>query len=155
MTSAQVGPNYFAPAWRWRWFEGDRYRRRARRGLHRAQVRGTRGHPMAKISAQILSGRTAKLQASAMCRAEAHDREPGHSGHPDACHRGKGTGRDGRRDGRPAAAAAQASPAQGRQSSGDWGEEPPMPPMPQGSAKSRTDSLWTCLTVRQFGKVAG
>jgi hypothetical protein len=50
-------------------------------------------------------------------------------------------------DGRPAAAAAQASPAQGRQGPGDRGKELPVvvvvPPMPPGSAKSRTNSLWT------------
>jgi len=32
---------------------------------------------------------------------------------------------------------------------------PPMPPMPPGSAKSRTNSLWTCLTVRRTRSVAG
>jgi hypothetical protein len=61
-------------------------------------------------------------------------------------------------DGRPAAAAAQASLAQGRKVPGDRGKELPVvvvPPMPPGSAKSRTNSLWTCLTIRQFHKVAG
>ncbi len=60
-------------------------------------------------------------------------------------------------DGRPAAAAAQASPAQERQGPGDRGKELPVvvPPMPPGSAKSRTSSLWTCLTVRQSQRVAG
>ena len=61
-------------------------------------------------------------------------------------------------DGRPAAAAAQASLAQGRKVPGDRGKELPVvvvPPMPPGSAKSRTNSLWTCLTIRRFHKVAG
>jgi len=60
-------------------------------------------------------------------------------------------------DGRPAAAAAQASPAQGRQGPGDRGKELPVvvPPMPPGSAKSRTNSLWTCLTISRFRRVAG
>ncbi len=46
------------------------------------------------------------------------------SGHPDACHRRNGTGRNGRR-GRPP------------------------------RAKSRTNSLWTCLTISRDRRVAG
>jgi hypothetical protein len=30
-----------------------------------------------------------------------------------------------------------------------------VPPTPPGSAKSRTNSLWTCLTVSRFRRVAG
>jgi hypothetical protein len=53
--------------------------------------------------------------------------------------------------------AAQASPAQGRQGPGDRGKELLVvaPPMPPGSAKSRINSLWTCLTSRRTRWVAG
>ncbi len=86
--------------------------------------------------------RPARLATTAIARPASHP-APGlapHSGHPDACHRGNGTGRDGRRGRPPAAAAAQASPAQGRQGPGDRGKELPVvvPPVPRGSAKSRT-----------------
>ncbi len=57
-------------------------------------------------------------------------------------------------DGRPVAAAAQASPAQGEPGPGDRGKELPVV-VPPGSAKSRTNSLWTCLTIRRFLRVAG
>ncbi len=30
-----------------------------------------------------------------------------------------------------------------------------VPPMPSGSAKSRTNSLWTCLTVSRFCSLVG
>lgn len=80
-----------------------------------------------------------------------------HSGHPDACHRGNGTGRDGRRGRPPRGGGRAGGAAQGRQGPGDRGKELPVvvPPMPPGPAKSRTNSLWTCLTVSRFRMVAG